>query len=63
MGGSIIINVLVYTHNVGPPVTSLIYLKSNISDSLNNLFDFCTPSGGLFDFFLSFYTHTRELGS
>ena len=41
MGGSLIINVLVYTHNGGPTVTSSIGLKTNICDSSNNI------SGGL----------------
>ena len=30
MGGSLIINVLVYTHNGGSPITSSIGLKTNI---------------------------------
>ena len=36
MGGSLIINVLVYTQNSGEPVTSLIYFKTNICDSPEN---------------------------
>ena len=36
MGASIIINLLVYTHNDGSPVTPSIGLKINIYDSTNN---------------------------
>ena len=39
MGGSLIINVLVYTHNIHSPVTYSIGLKSNICDSHNNTSD------------------------
>ena len=38
MVGSLIINVLVYTHNGGSPVTSSIDLKINICDSHKNNF-------------------------
>ena len=41
MGGSLMINILVYIHNGGSPVTSSIGLKPNIFYSSNN------PSGGL----------------
>ena len=40
MGDSLIINVLVYRHSGGSPVTSSIVLKINICDSPNN------PSSG-----------------
>ena len=46
MDGSIIINVLVYTHNGGSPETSSIGLKPNIGDLPKNLFGVYTPSGG-----------------
>ena len=36
MGGSIIINVLVYTQNGGSPIISSIGLNTNIFDSPNN---------------------------
>ena len=41
MGGSLLINVLVYTNNVVSPVTSSIVFKTNACDLPNN------PSGGL----------------
>ena len=41
MGGSLVINVLVYTHSGGSALTSSIGLKPNIFYSSNN------PSGGL----------------
>ena len=46
MCGSIIINVLVYIHNGGWPVTSSIGLKPNSGDSPKNLFEVYIPSNG-----------------
>ena len=51
MGGSLIINVLVYTHNGGSPVMSSIGFRTNICDSPNN------SSGGLEVDYVWFYTH------
>ena len=46
MGGSIIINVFIYTKNCGSLVTSLVGSKANIVNSHNNLFEVYTHSGG-----------------
>ena len=46
MGGLLIINVLVYTHNVVLLVTSSIGLKTSIGNLPKNLFEFYTPISG-----------------
>ena len=38
MGGSLLINILIYMHNGGSPVTSSIGLNTNVYDSPNNTF-------------------------
>ena len=60
MGGSIIINVLVYTKNGGSPITSSIGLKTNIVDSPKNLFNVYTPSGGTREVCMVVYTPSGD---
>ena len=56
MGGSPILNVFIYTHNVGSTVTSKIGIQTSVGGSPKNLVKVYTPGGGsTIDNFL-FYT-------
>ena len=46
MGGSLIINVLVYQRKVSSSLTFSVGFKTNIGDSPNIVFGVYTPSGG-----------------
>ena len=61
MVGSLLINVLVYTHNDVSPVTSSIFLKTSIGNSHKKLFEVHTPSSGSPNIFPVFYTTNVDL--